>query len=154
MEIETPKSSITCPKLHSKRQSQDLNSSHLNTKCVLRTEIKFSSVQSPSHVRLCDPMTCSTPGLPVNHRLPEFTQTHVFKLVMPSSHLILCRPLLLLPPIPPSIRVFSNESTLRLRCQCWNWEKRLRGERGEKKEGRRGECQKNKKQQFPPEVLT
>ena len=37
--------------------------------------------------------------------------------VMPSSHLILCRPLLLLPPIPPSIRVFSNESTLRMRCQ-------------------------------------
>ena len=35
--------------------------------------------------------------------------------VMPSSHLILCRPILLLPPIPPSIRVFSNESTLRLR---------------------------------------
>ena len=38
--------------------------------------------------------------------------------VMPSSHLILCRPLLLLPPIPPSIRVFSNESTLRMRCMC------------------------------------
>ena len=37
------------------------------------------------------------------------------KLVMPSSHLILCRPLFLLPPIPPSIRVFSNESTLRIR---------------------------------------
>ena len=37
------------------------------------------------------------------------------KLVMPSSHLILCRPLLLLPPIPPSIRVFPNESTLRMR---------------------------------------
>ena len=36
---------------------------------------------------------------------------------MPSSHLILCRPLLLLPPTPPSIRVFSNESTLRIRCQ-------------------------------------
>ena len=36
---------------------------------------------------------------------------------MPSSHLILCRPLLLLPPIPPSIRVFSNESTLRMRWQ-------------------------------------
>ena len=35
--------------------------------------------------------------------------------VMPSSHLILCHPLLLLPPIPPSIRVFSNESTLRMR---------------------------------------
>ena len=40
------------------------------------------------------------------------------KLVMPSSHLILCRPLLLLPPIPHSIRVFSNESTL-----CMRWTK-------------------------------
>ena len=41
---------------------------------------------------------------------------------MPSSHLILCRPLLLLPPIPPSIRVFSNESTLRMRCtKYWNF---------------------------------
>ena len=64
---------------------------------------------------LCDPMNCSTPGLPVHHQLPEFTQTHVFVPVMPSSHLILCRPLLLLPPIPPSIRVFSNKSTLPLR---------------------------------------
>ena len=42
--------------------------------------------------------------------------------VMPSSHLILCHPLLLLPPIPPSIRVFSNESTLRMRWpQCWSF---------------------------------
>ena len=57
-------------------------------------------------------MNRSTPGLPVHHQLPEFTQTHI---MMPSSHLILCRPLLLLPPIPPSIRVFSNESTLRMR---------------------------------------
>ena len=52
-------------------------------------------------------MNRSTPGLPVHHQLPEFTQTH--------GHLILCRPLLLLPPIPPSIRVFSNESTLYMR---------------------------------------
>ena len=44
------------------------------------------------------------------------------KLVMPSIHLILCRPLLLLPPIPPSIRVFSNESTLRMRCpKYWSF---------------------------------
>ena len=56
-------------------------------------------------------MNCSTPGLPVHHKLPEFTQTHV----MPSIHLILCRSLLLLPSIPPSIRVFSNESTLHMR---------------------------------------
>ena len=38
---------------------------------------QFSSVQSLSHVRLCDPTDCSTPGLPVHHQLPEFTQTHV-----------------------------------------------------------------------------
>ena len=44
------------------------------------------------------------------------------ELVMPSSHLILCRPLLLLPPIPPSIRVFSNESTLRMRwLKYWSF---------------------------------
>src|SRR5574337_74040 len=60
-------------------------------------------------------MNRSTPGLPVHHQLPEFTETHVHESVMPSSHLILCRPLLLLPPIPPSIRVFSNESTLHMR---------------------------------------
>jgi len=60
-------------------------------------------------------MNHSTPGLPVHHQLPEVTQTHAIKSVMPSSHLILCRPLLLLPPIPPSIRVFSNESTLHMR---------------------------------------
>ena len=60
-------------------------------------------------------MNRSTSGLPVHHQLPEFTQTHVHRVVMPSSHLILCRPLLLLPPIPLSIRVFSNESALRIR---------------------------------------
>ena len=112
---------------------------------------------------LCDPMNRSTPGLPVHHQLPEFTQAHVhwvgdaiqpshplsspsppafsssqhqglfqwvsslhqvakglasIESVMPSSHLILCRSLLLLPPIPSSIRVFSNESTL-----CMRWAK-------------------------------
>ena len=76
--------------------------------------IQFSSV-AQSCLTLCDPMNCSTPGLPVHHQLPEFTQTQSIESVMPSSHLILGRPLLLLPPIPPSIRVFSNESTLRLR---------------------------------------
>ena len=60
-------------------------------------------------------MKCSTPGLPVHHQLPEFTQHMSIESVMPSNHLILCRPLLLLPPIPPSIRVFSNESTVRMR---------------------------------------
>ena len=63
-------------------------------------------------------MNRSTPGLPVHHHLPEFTQTHVHRVcdaMMPSSHLILGRPLLLLPPIPLSIRVFSSESTHRMR---------------------------------------
>ena len=45
---------------------------------------------------------------------PKFTKLMCIESVMPSSHLFLCRPLLLLPPIPPSIRVFSNESTLRM----------------------------------------
>ena len=60
-------------------------------------------------------MNRSTPGLPVHHQLLEFTQTHVHRVGDAICHLILCRPLLLLPPIPPSIRVFSNESTLRMR---------------------------------------
>ena len=65
-------------------------------------------------------MNCSTPGLPVHHQLLEFTQTHVHRVsdaIQPSLP-----PLLLLPPIPPSIRVFSNESTLRMRWpKCWSF---------------------------------
>ena len=76
--------------------------------------IQFSSV-AQSCPTLCNPMNCSMPGLPFHHQLPEFTQTQSIESVMPSSHLILGRPLLLLSPIPPSIRVFSNESTLGMR---------------------------------------
>ena len=53
--------------------------------------------------------------LPVHHQLPEFTHLTSIESVMPPSHLILCHPLLLLPPIPPSIRVLFNESTLHMR---------------------------------------
>ena len=60
-------------------------------------------------------MNRSTPGLPVHYQLPEFTQTHVHELVMPSNHLILCCPLLLLPSIFPNIRVFSSESALHIK---------------------------------------
>ena len=60
-------------------------------------------------------MNHSTPGLPVHHQLPSSLRLTSIKSVMPSSHLILCRTLLLLPPIPPSIRVLSNESTLHMR---------------------------------------
>ena len=76
--------------------------------------VQFRSV-TQSCPTLCDPMNPSMPGLPVHHHLREFTQLTSIESVMPSSHLILCRPLLLLPPIPPRIRVFSNESTLPMR---------------------------------------
>ena len=55
------------------------------------------------------------PCFPVLHRLPELAPTHVLKESMRSNHLILCLPFLLLPSIFPSIRVFSNEPTLRIR---------------------------------------
>ena len=72
-------------------------------------------VQSPSCVQPFDPMDCSTPGFPVLHSVLEFAQTHVFESVMPSNHLCLCSPLLLLSSIFPSIRVFSNELALHIR---------------------------------------
>ena len=63
-------------------------------------------------------MNCSMPGLPVQHQLLESTQPMSIESVMPSNHLILCHPLLLLPLIFPSIRVFSNDSAL-----CIRWPK-------------------------------
>ena len=60
-------------------------------------------------------MDCSTPGFPVYHQLPGPTQIHVHWVSDASNHLILCHPLLLLPSIFLSIRVFSNESALRIR---------------------------------------
>ena len=81
-------------------------------------EINISSVHF-SHSVMSDslrPMNHSTPGLPVHHQLLEFVlKLTSIESVMPSSHLIFCRPLLLLPPIPPSIKVFSNGSTLHMR---------------------------------------
>ena len=80
----------------------------------LIVSVQFSSV-TQSCPTLCDPMNHSTPGLPVNHHLPSSLRLMPIESVMPSSHLILCCPLLLLPSIPPSIRVFSSESTLHMR---------------------------------------
>ena len=77
---------------------------------------QFSSVQSLSHVQLF-----ATPWIAARQASLSITNSRSLlklmsiELVTPSSHLILCRPLLLLPPIPPSIRVFSNESTSRMR---------------------------------------
>ena len=77
--------------------------------------VQFSSVVSQSCLTVCDPMNHSTPGLPVHHQLPESTQTKSIESLMSSNDLILCLPLFLLPSIFPSIRVFSNESALRIR---------------------------------------
>ena len=79
--------------------------------CYMCSQL-FSSV-AQSCPTLCNPMNHSTPGLPVHHQLPEFTQTHVHQVgdaIQPSHPLFL-----LLPSIPPSVRVFSSESTLRMR---------------------------------------
>ena len=60
-------------------------------------------------------MNRSMPGLPVHHQLPSPPKPMSIESVMPSNHVILCHPLLLLPSIFPRIRVFSNESALRIR---------------------------------------
>ena len=65
----------------------------------------FSSV-AQSCLTLCNPMNCSTPGLPIHHQLRESTKPMSIESMMPSNNLILCHPLLLLPSIFPSIRVF------------------------------------------------
>ena len=76
------------------------------------SSVQFSSTVAQLCPTVCDRMNHSMPGLPVHHQFMSIES------VMPSIHLILCCPLLLLPPIPPSIRVFSNESTL-----CMRWPK-------------------------------
>ena len=79
--------------------------------------VQFSSVAQWCPT-LCDPMNRSTPGLPVHHQLPDFTQTHIHRIseaIQPSHPLSSTSPPA---PIPPSITVFSNESTL-----CMRWPK-------------------------------
>ena len=85
--------------------------------------VQFNSVQSLSHVWLfATPWTAACQAsLSIANSWSSLKLTSI-KSVMPSSHLILCRPLLLLSPIPPSLRVFSNESTLRLRwSKYWSF---------------------------------
>ena len=65
-------------------------------------------------------MGCSMPGFPVHHQVPELAQTMSIESMMPSNYLIICHPLLLLPPLPPRIRVFSNKSDI-----CIRWPKYL-----------------------------
>ena len=84
-------------------------------RCTWVLSCCFCCSVAKSYLTLCDPVDYCTPGFPVFHHLLEFAQTRVFELVMPPNHLILCHPLLLLPSVFLSIRVFSNESTLHIR---------------------------------------
>ena len=105
---------LEAPKFSGAKQlaspSSLLNRRHLRS-------VQFSSfIQScPT---LCDPINHSTPGLPVHHQPLESPKPMSIESVMPSNHLILYSPLLLLPSIFPSIRVFSDESAL-----CIRWPK-------------------------------
>ena len=83
--------------------------------------VRFSSVTQACPT-LCDPMDCSTAVLSVHHNSRILLRLMSIELVMPSNHLILCHPLLLLSSIFPSIRVFSNESALHIRWpEYWNF---------------------------------
>ena len=107
-EIEDPKVSWTVVPLSFPRM-------YLHTRGQDVPSVQFSrSVVSDSF----QAHGCSTPGSPVHHQLPEFAQTHVHRVSDTIYHLILCSPLLLLPSIFPSIRVFSNELAF-----CIKWPK-------------------------------
>ena len=89
--------------------------------CLCIFNIQFSSV-TQSCPTLCNHMNCNMPGFLAHHQLPEFTQTHVLRVsdaIQPSHPL---SPLLLLPSIFPSIRVFSSESVLHIRwAEFWSF---------------------------------
>ena len=90
---------------------------------MVARSVQFSPVTKLC-LTLCNPMNRSTPGLPVHHQLQSLLKSMSVESVMPSSHLILCCHPLLLPSIPPSIRVFSNESALHIRWPkywCFNF---------------------------------
>ena len=129
---DTSRLSLPCVKVHTYLQKMKAFSS-LNVVCFLFIasinvdcykadtlcdvgSISLSvSVVAQLCPTLCDPMNRSTPGLPVHHQLPAFTQTHVHRVsdaIQPSHPLSSPSPPA---PIPPSIRVFSNESALHMR---------------------------------------
>ena len=85
---------------------------------MIRKHCQFSSVQLLSRVRLCDPMDCSTPGLPSIANLQRLLKLMSIESVMPSNHLTLCGPFLLPSSVFPSIRVFCSKSAL-----CIRWPK-------------------------------
>jgi len=101
-----------------KEESENIGLKLNIQKTKIMASCPISSVQFSSVIQscptLCNPMNCSTPGLPVHYQLPGSPRLMSIEAVMPSRHLVLCHALLFPPPIPPSIRVFSNESALRI----------------------------------------
>ena len=97
--------------------------------CPPSIHIQFSSVQSLSHVWLfAIPWTAAgfpfhlLPGFPVHNQLPKFTQTYVHWVSDAIQHAILCRPILFPPLVFTSVRVFSNEAALHIRCpKYWSF---------------------------------
>ena len=90
----------------------------------LISEFFSSSSVAQSYPTLCNPMDCTLPGFPVHHQLLELAQTHWVGEAI--SHLILCRHLLLLPSIFPSVRVFSSEPVLHIRWpKYWSFSFRI-----------------------------
>ena len=98
---------------------------HISSEFVICNIFQFSSVQFSHSVvsKLCDPMNCSTQASPSITNSQSSPKPMSIELVMLSNHLILCHHLLLLPSIFPSIRVFSNESALRIRAVMYWWPK-------------------------------
>ena len=89
--------------------------SQLPSLCSVQVQFRSVTQLCPT---LCIPMDCYTPDFPVHHQLLDLAQTHVHQVGDAIQHLILCIPLLLLPSVFPSIRIFSNESVL-----CIRWPK-------------------------------
>ena len=110
---------IECHLQRSALHSKDLSIALLHASCWLPFLAEYMILQlssvAQSRPALCQPMNSSLLSIPNSRSSLRLTS---IESVMPSSHLILGRPLLLLPPIPPSIRVFSNESTF-----CMRWPK-------------------------------
>ena len=102
-----------------------ISSNNLPSHSVLLSETQalvFVAVQSLCRVQLCDPMDRSMPGFPVLHYLQSLLKFMSIESEVLSNHFVLCHPLLLPPSIFPSIRVFSNESVLRIRwSKYWSF---------------------------------
>ena len=97
-------------------------SGHLRRLCILLLLHCCGCSVTKMYLTLCNPKNCSTPGFPALHYLPEFAQTHVHWVTdaIPPSHPL--SPLIILPSVFPRIRVFSNESALRIRWpEYWSF---------------------------------